>query len=428
MVTVAVFLALLFLGMPIFAAILMAAIVFLIVNDLSVLFDGLPLQFYSSLEVNGLLAIPLFVLVGEIMNKGGLTQRLIAVTNLFVGRFKGGLAYANLITNAMAASILGSAIAQIGVMSKVMIPAMEKQGYDKALSGAITASGGLLGPIFPPSMLMIIYGVVAVQPIAPLFIAGIIPALLIVFGFCLVVFLMGCFSQKIPAVQTVKDTGEQTPTAKVLIDGILPGFIPLVVIVGIASGVMTPTEAGAVASLIAFILCLIYREIKVSDLSDIFVSVATLTATICGLIASATLLSWVLSFEGVPDRLVEAIATLTDSPFWFMLLVFAVLLFLGMFLESISAMIVLVPILMPVVVELGIDPIQFGVLCAIATTLGVLTPPVGPGLFIVMSQTGVAMKPLMKMMIPFLLVILVVVIAIIALPELSVWLPSVFVK
>lgn len=427
MVTVFSFLALLCLGIPIFAAILLAAIVFLAMNDLSVLFDGIPLQLYSSLEVNGLLAIPLFVLVGEIMNKGGLTQRLIAVTNLFVGRFKGGLAYANLITNAMAASILGSAIAQIGIMSKVMIPAMEKQGYDKALSGAITASGGLLGPIFPPSMLMIIYGVVAVQPIAPLFIAGIIPAVLIVFGFCLVVFLLGLFSDKIPSVQANAKYASTASTAKILIDGIVPGCIPVVVIIGIASGVMTPTEAGAVASLIAFLLCLAYREIKLQDLGEIFIAVASLTATICGLIAAATLLSWVLSFEGVPDQLVSSIATLTTSPFLFMLLVFVVLLFLGMFLESISAMIVLVPILMPVVVELGIDPIQFGVLCAIATTLGVLTPPVGPGLFIVMAQTGVLMKPLMKMMVPFLMVIFVIILSIIAVPALSTWLPEVMI-
>lgn len=159
MITLAVFLTLLLLGFPIFAAILLAAIVFMAINDLSILFDGIPLQLYSALDANSLLAIPLFVLVGEIMNKGGLTQRLIAVAELLTGRVKGGLAYANLITNAMAASILGSAIAQIGVMSRVMIPVMTEKGYDKGFASAVTVSGGLLGPIFPPSMLMIIYGV-----------------------------------------------------------------------------------------------------------------------------------------------------------------------------------------------------------------------------------------------------------------------------
>lgn len=424
MLTVFIFFALLFLGLPIFAAILFAAVVFMLTHDLTVLFDGIPLQLYGALDVNGLLAIPLFVLVGEIMNKGGLTQRLIAVTNLFVGRLKGGLAYANLITNAMASSILGSAIAQIGIMSKVMTPAMEKQGYDKGFSAAITTSGGLLGPIFPPSMLMIIYGVVAVQPIAPLFIAGIIPAALLVFGFCCVVFVVSLFSPKIPPAS--KSNFEEGKTVfKVLLDGVLPVFIPIIVIAGIALGVMTPTEAGAVASLVSFLICLVYREIKWKDLGEIFISVATLTASICGLIATATLLSWVLSFEGVPDQLVGAISNITDSPFWFMVLVVAVLLFLGMFLESISAMIVLVPILMPVVTQLGIDPIQFGVICAIATTLGVVTPPVGPGLFIVMSQTDVKMGYLMKNLIPFLGVILIVLLVLIGIPELSTWLPKV---
>lgn len=426
MITLAVFLTLLLLGFPIFAAILMAAIVFMAISDLSILFDGIPLQLYSALDANSLLAIPLFVLVGEIMNKGGLTQRLIAVAELLIGRVKGGLAYANLITNAMAASILGSAIAQIGVMSRVMIPVMTEKGYDKGFASAVTVSGGLLGPIFPPSMLMIIYGVVAVQPVAPLFIAGIIPAILIFVGLCLVVWLFSLFSDKIP--NTADNAMPDKSLKKILLDGILPGTIPFVVIIGIAAGVMTPTEAGAVASLIAFVLCLIYREIKFRDLFGIFLSVCTLTATICGLIAAATLLSWVLAFESVPDRLVAAISSLTQSPFVFLLLVIAVLIFLGMFLESISALIVLVPILMPVVHELGVNPIQFGVICAIATAIGVLTPPVGPGLFVVMAQTQIKMGALVKLVLPFLAIVIVALILLAAVPALSIWLPGVLMR
>ncbi|QEY23864.1 TRAP transporter large permease [Neisseria animalis] len=420
--TLTVFLILLLIGFPIYAAILCAALLFMFTDGQEILMGSVPLRFFNSLETGSLLAVPLFVLVGEIMNKGGLTRRLIAVTELFVGRLKGGLAYTNLATNALAASILGSAVAQIGVMSRVMIPPMEKQGYDKAFASAVTVSGGLLGPIFPPSMLMIIYSVVAVQPIIPLFIAGIIPATLIFFGLCAVVFATGILTKQIPETST--HISPKLPLRKILFDGLLPGMIPGVIVAGIAAGIMTPTEAGAVASLIAFILCFAYGEIKIRDLSGIFLSVCLLTATICGLIAAASLLSWVLTFQGIPDQLVAFVGSLTTSPFGFMLLVAAVLILLGMFLESISALIVLVPILMPVVKQLGIDPVQFGVICTIATAIGVLTPPVGPGLFVVMAQTQVRMSALVRQLVPFLLAVTAMLVLLAAIPELSTWLPK----
>ena len=245
MIALIVFFGLLFTGLPIVGTILIGAVVFMATNDLTVLYDSIPIQFYGALEINSLLAIPLFLLVGEIMNKAGLTQRLIAVAEVLVGGTRGGLAYANLFTNAMAASILGSAVAQIGVMSKVMIPAMERAGYNRAFSGAVTVSAGLLGPIIPPSMLMIIYGVVAVQPIAPLFIAGIVPGLLIVAALALVIFLYGVLGPGLPA--GVKS--ERSKSVKVLLEGLVPAAIPVVVIAGIMLGVMTPTESGAVASI-----------------------------------------------------------------------------------------------------------------------------------------------------------------------------------
>ena len=420
MTALIIFFGLLFAGLPIVATILAGAVAFMATNDLSVLFDSIPIQFYGALEINSLLAIPLFLLVGEIMNKGGLTQRLIAVTEVLVGGLRGGLAYANLFTNAMAASILGSAVAQIGVMSKVMIPAMEKAGYDRAFSGAVTVSSGLLGPIIPPSMLMIIYGVVAVQPIAPLFIAGIVPGILIVVALALVIFLYGVFGPGLPK----GERGHRSESFKIVLAGLVPGLIPLVVIAGIMLGIMTPTESGAVASIIALVLGFAYREIKVRDLGKIFLDVATNTATITGLIAAASVMSWALAFQGVPDLVVEWMKNLTDSPFVFLLLVIVMMLILGMFLESISVLIVVVPLLMPVVTSLGIDPIHFGVICTVATVIGLVTPPVGPGLYIAMVQADIRMGALFKATIPFLIAVLAVLILIAAVPQLSIWLPA----
>lgn len=421
MISLLVFFGLLFAGLPIVGTILAGAITFMASNDLAVLFDSIPIQFYGALEINSLLAIPLFLLVGEIMNQAGLTQRLIAVAEVLVGGLKGGLAYANLFTNAMAASILGSAVAQIGVMSKVMIPAMERMGYKREFSGAVTVSAGLLGPIIPPSMLMIIYGVVAVQPIAPLFIAGIVPGLLIVGVLALVIFLTGVFGPGLPAGRA--DSGKSS--LKVVVEGLVPAIIPVVVIAGIMLGVMTPTESGAVAAIIALVLGFAYRELKLTDLSPILLGVALNTATITGLIAAASVLSWVLAFQGVPDMVVEYMAGLTTSPFVFLLLVIGMMVLLGMFLESISVLIVVVPLLMPVVTQLGIDPIHFGVVCTVATVVGLVTPPVGPGLYIAMVQADLRMGPLFKATLPFLLAVLAALVLIAAVPALSTWLPAV---
>lgn len=418
MITLLVFFGLLFAGLPIVGVILAGALAFLATNDLAALYDSIPIQFYGALEINSLLAIPLFMLVGEVMNKAGLTQRLVAVAEVLVGGLKGGLAYANLFTNAMAASILGSAVAQIGVMSKVMIPEMERKGYDRAFSGAVTVSAGLLGPIIPPSMLMIIYGVVAVQPIAPLFIAGIVPGVLIVTALAVVIFAVGAV-QGLPS-GVGHDVG---PKARVLLEGTLPALIPLVVIVGIMAGVMTPTESGAVASIIALGLGFSYRALKLRDLGPIFVAVALSTATITGLIAAASVLSWALAFQGVPDLLVEYLSGLTQSPTAFLLLVVVMLLVLGMFLESISVLIVVVPLLMPVVTALGIDPIHFGVVCTVATVIGLVTPPVGPGLYIAMVAADIRMGALFRATLPFLAAVLLCLALIAAVPALSTWLP-----
>ncbi len=420
MITLIVFFGLLFAGLPIVGTILISAIVFMATNDLAVLYDSIPIQFYGALEINSLLAIPLFLLVGEIMNKAGLTQRLIAVAEVLVGGLKGGLAYANLFTNAMAASILGSAVAQIGVMSRVMIPAMERRGYNRAFSGAVTVSAGLLGPIIPPSMLMIIYGVVAVQPIAPLFIAGILPGVLMVSALALVILLFGVFGPGLPA----GTRGERSASIKVLVEGLVPALIPVVVIGGIMAGVMTPTESGAIAAVIALALGLVYREIRVPDLRGILLDVGINTATITGLIAAASVLSWVLAFQGVPDLVVETMQGLTDSPFVFLLLVIVMMLTLGMFLESISVLIVVVPLLMPVVTTLGIDPIHFGVVCTLATVIGLVTPPVGPGLYIAMIQADIRMGPLFRSTVPFLTAIMLVLVLIAAVPEISTGLPT----
>lgn len=420
MMTSAVFFISLLAGLPIFITLLLGTLVFLLQADLAVLMTSLPIQLYGSLNQNGLLAIPLFMLVGELMNRGGLTTRLMNAADVFVGGFRGGLAYVNLLTNAMAASILGSATAQIAVMSRLMIPAMVEKGYNKEFSAAVTMAGGLLGPIIPPSMLMIIYGVVAYQPIAALFIAGILPGLLIVAGFALVIFITGLVSG-LPSGERHADSRVRTD----LLAGLLPATIPLVVIVCIIAGVMTPTEAGAVASIMAFVIGAgVYKAIHIKDLGAVFASVALNTATITGLIATASVFGWALSFEAVPDMLVEWISGITSSPIIFLMLVYVLVILLGMFLESISVMIVIVPIILPAALSFGIDPIHFGVMISLATLVGLVTPPVGPGLYIAMTAANLPMGALFRAMLPFLLSMFICMLIIALVPGISLWLPS----
>ncbi|WP_027854898.1 TRAP transporter large permease [Marinobacterium litorale] len=420
MITTLTFFVALLIGLPIFITLLLGTLVFLWQTDLTILMSSLPIQLYGSLNQNGLLAIPLFMLVGELMNKGGLTRRLMNAAEVFVGGFRGGLAYVNLLTNAMAASILGSATAQISVMSRLMVPTMVEKGYNKEFSAAVTMAGGLLGPILPPSMLMIIYGVVAYQPISALFIAGILPGLVIIAGFALVIFLTG-LTQGLPK----GETHHRETLKKDLIGGLLPGAIPGVVIVCIITGVMTPTEAGAIASILSFLLGkFVYKAIALRDLPQMFGSVAINTATITGLIGIASVFGWALSFEGVPDMMVEYITGLTDSPVMFLMLVYLLVILLGMFLESISVMIVIVPIILPAAISYGIDPIHFGVIISLATLVGLVTPPVGPGLYIAMTAANLPMGRLFKAMLPFLATMLLSMLIIALIPAISLWLPG----
>lgn len=419
MLTLLLFIVLLFIGMPIVFLLAFTTLAFLVEYDLYVLLDSVPLNLFNSVDKNGLLAIPMFMLVGELMNRGGITDKLVAVAALLVGRMRGGLAYVNLLTNMLASAILGSATAQIALMTRTMVPSMVEHKYDKSFATAVSISGGLLGPVIPPSMLMIIYGIVSYQSVAALFIAGILPGLLLAFGFALVI-MVTALRGGLPRGEAIG--GKH---AMVLFEGLLPTVIPAIIIIGVVSGIMTPTESGAIASLSAFILgFFIYRRIKLRDLPGIFLQVALSTAMVVSLVGLATLLGWALAFEGIPDMLAEGLQQISDSPWVFLLLLNLLILFLGMFLDGIGVMIIIVPIMLPVAQSFGIDPIHFGVIIAISTLLGLVTPPVGPGLYIAMETTGLRMGQLFKSVLPFLLAMIVGLVIINAFPSLSVWLPA----
>ncbi|MEP3246334.1 MAG: TRAP transporter large permease [Sneathiella sp.] len=413
------FLVLLFVGVPIALVLAISALFYIFYSGQTVLLQSYSQQLFSGVESYGLLAVPLFMLAGELMNEGGITRRLIDFASVFIGRVKGGLAYINLIVNMMMASIIGSAAAQIAIMSRSMVPEMEKQGYDRAFAAATTAAGGLLSPIIPPSMLFVIYGVLAQIAIGDMFIAGIIPGLIMAFGFFIALALLG--RKYDYPVGEQKTKAEKITAAKM---GLPTMVIPLVIVGGILAGFTTPTESAAVASVAAFILgAFFYKELKLSQMPTVLFRTALNTSIVVFIVATANLFGWIIIYEQVPQNLAAELIELTRNPLVFLLVVNVALLFVGMILDGIAALILVVPILLPIAQEqYGIDPYHFGVVICLNLVLGLLTPPVGAGLFVTTAMTGVKPGKLFRALVPFLLTTVVALLLISWQPDLVTYL------
>jgi len=415
-VTALIFCLLLFGTVPIAVVLALSAVVYIAESGNFILFDSFAQQMFSGLENYGLLAIPLFMLTGELMNAGGITERLIKVARVFVGGFRGGLAWINIVSNMFMAAIIGSAVSQIAIMSRAMVPAMTEEGYDPGFAAATTAAGGLLAPVIPPSMLFIIYGVLAQIPIGDMFLAGIIPGMMMFLGFVAVIMIIGWMSP-LPR----KDWMSARESIKALIESLPAVLIPASIILAILFGVATPTESAAIASVIAFLLGkFVYRHLKVSDLGTVFVRTARNSALVIFMIATANVFGWVIIYEAIPQKLAALITVITADPFMFLLIVNGVLLMVGMLIDGIAAIILVTPILLPIaMVSYGISPYQFGVVISINLILGLLTPPVGVGLYIASAMSEVKPVKIFKALWPFLLATLIVLLLLSGFPDLS---------
>jgi tripartite ATP-independent transporter DctM subunit len=399
--TAAVFALLLVLGVPIAFVLLGTSLAYIRISGNEVLFASFAQQLFSGIEQYGLMAIPLFMLAGELMNRGGLIRRLIGLASIFVSGLRGGLAYINLLTNMMMASIVGSATAQISIMTQAMVPEMERAGYRRDFAAATTAAGGLLSPIIPPSMLFVIFGVLGQIAIGDLFIAGIVPGLLLTAGFIVIVALLGLVKD-FPKGQWLS----KAEIGRAALAGLPSTAVPVIIVGGILLGVFSPTESAAAAALAALVIGrFVHRELDLRELPDILLATAINSTLVLFLIATANVFGWVIIFEEVPQRLTLWLTELSSDPFVFMLLVNAALLLIGAFIDSIAALIVVVPLLLPIAQSnYGIDPFHFGVVVCINLVLGILTPPVGTGLFISATLAKVQPGRIFVALAPFLLV------------------------
>jgi tripartite ATP-independent transporter DctM subunit len=398
--TIAAFALLLILGVPIAFVLFGTALVYIQASGNHVLFASFAQQLFSGIESYGLIAIPLFMLAGEIMNRGGLIRRLVGLASIFVSGLRGGLAYINILANMMMASILGSATAQISIMTQAMVPEMERAGYSRDFAAATTAAGGLLSPIIPPSMLFVIFGVLAQIAIGDLFIAGIIPGLLLTLAFIVVIALLG-LARDFPKGRWL--SGREM--LRTLVRALPSSSVPVIIVGGILMGWFSPTESAAAAAAAAILIGrFVHKELDLRELPEILLRTAINSTIVLFLIATANVFGWVVIFEEVPQRLTLWMTELSSDPFVFLLLVNVALLVVGMFIDSLAALIIVVPLLLPIAQNnYGIDPFHFGVVVCINLVLGILTPPVGAGLFISAALTKVPVGKITTALVPFLL-------------------------
>ena len=411
-----VFLVLLVVGVPIGIILCMAALAYIVSSGNLLLLDSYPLQLFNALNNFGLLAIPLFILIGELMNGAGITQRLVGLAAAFLGALRGGLAYINLVANMMVASILGSATAQIAMMSQVMVPEMEREGYRRDFATAVTAFGGLLGPIIPPSIVFVVYAVLAQLAVRDMLLAGLLPGLLLTALFLGTIALLG-LRYSYPVGPKLGWSEKWAAFRKAL-----PMLsIPAIIIGTILGGFGSPTEAAALGALAAFVIgAFVTGTLKLSDLTQILLRTGINSALVLFLVASAGVFSWVLVFGQVPQTAAAWIQTVATTPTAFMLLVLVILLLVGTVIDGIAGLIMVVPILLPIATDVyGIHPVHFGVVVSINLILGLLSPPVGIGLYVAANVAQVSPLAVFRVATPFFIVTCFALLALALVPSIS---------
>ncbi|MFG6083383.1 TRAP transporter large permease [Paracoccus litorisediminis] len=416
MFSFAFFVIVMMVGVPISITLCLTAAAYIWQTDNTVLFASFPTQMFSGLDSYGLIAIPLFILIGEVMNGGGITRRIIDMSMAFVGAMKGGLAYVNLLANMFVSSILGSAAAQVALMGQMVVPEMVRAGYDKTFSAGLTAYAGMLGPIIPPSIMFVVYSVMAQVPVGTMLAAGIIPGIMLTIAFCVIIALMG-YVYNYPRAE------KRTPRERIatIIRAIPTLLIPLIIVGSILTGLANPTEAAALG-VVASVLVgrFVTRDLSFGQLPRMFVKAGILSAGILFLIAGAAVFSWVLVYGMVPQQVAAWIQTVAHDPITFMLMVNVILLVIGTVIDGAPGLIMTVPILLPIATDVyGIDPVHFGVVAVVNLVLGFLSPPVGLNFFVAAAVTGAKPGKMFIVTLPFFFVSCLILVLLSIYPSLS---------
>lgn len=397
-----------------------SGIVHLLVMDNEAYLAVFAQRMFTGIDQFSLMCIPFFILAGGLMNKTGITERILGLANEMIGFLSGGLAYATVLVAAQLSAILGSANAVAVVLCSILVPSMKAQHYDEDFAAAVVASSAVMGPIIPPSITFVIYGMLTGVSVGKLFIAGIIPGLLLGLGYMIVIYTH-VRKKDYPKV-IAKPDGRRLLTAFLRAAPVLP--IPLIIVGGVLLGVFTPTESGAVAVAVSIISGIMYRTLRLSDLAQILMEAAKITSAIMLIVAFANILGWTLVIDGIPQALSDGITGVTTDANMVLLLLLFALILIGCVVEGFAAMLIFAPMMYPLTVSVGIDPIHFGVIFALMSTLGLITPPVGMLLFVTSGVTDIPLVKLSRAVLPFAVAGFIVTFLVAFVPDLALFLPG----
>lgn len=387
--------------------------------DPSLLLTVTAQRMYAGVASFPLLAIPFFILTGNLMNAGGMTTHLFRFAQCLVGHIKGGLGHVNVVASMIFAGMSGSAVADAAGLGVVEINAMRRAGYDLRFGAAVTAASSTIGPIIPPSIPFVIFGGMTGVSVGRLFLGGFVPGLLMGFALMVVVYLVA--KRRGYPCEPRATAAEILQTAL----GASPSLlVPVIILGGIVGGIFTPTEAAIVASAYAVLLGLLTRAFDLRGLVRVFQETVEFTAKVMFIIAVAALFGWVLAYEGTSEVVVRGFSYLSTNPLVILIAINALLLFLGCFMESISVIVLMTPILMPLVQRLGLDPVHFGVVMTLNLMIGLLTPPFGMSLYCVLGITNLQFGELVRELVPYIVILIVVLALITVFPSLVVFVPN----
>lgn len=408
------------LGVPIAFCLGIASLTALLFLDNPVFLKIVPQMVFQGTSMFSLMAIPFFILAGEIMNRARITQTIIGFANVLVGHIRGGLAHVNIVSSIFFAGITGAAVADTAALGTILIPGMKKEGYDEDFSAAVTISSSIIGPIIPPSIVMVIYGVTMKVSIAALFASGLLPGLIIGAALMLVAYIISIKKGFSP-----KPRASMAEILSKLKDGLLGLMIPIIILGGILSGIFTPTEAAAVGVAYGVITgFFVFKTLKISDFPDMLRRTAITSSVVLLIIGCAKIMGWVLAYHRMPEMIAQGFLSVTDNPYLILFLINILLLIIGMFLEISAAIVLLAPILAPIAVNMGIHPLHFAIVMLVNLNIGLITPPLGQCIFTVCSITSLKMEQVVKATLPFLLVEIAVLFLITYFPKITAIVPE----
>ncbi|RZO64500.1 MAG: TRAP transporter large permease [Parvularculaceae bacterium] len=416
-----IFIILLATGAPVVFALLIGPGLSLLLDRQPEFYMALLSRLYNGMNSFPLMAVPFFILAGEVMNAGGVTASLVRLSQSMIGHLRGGLAQVNILSSVLFAGLSGSAVADTSALGKTLVPAMEKEGYSRSFAAAITAASSVIGPIIPPSGIMILYAFVMNVSVAGLFAAGLVPGILVCIGLMTVTAVLA----KRRNYPVAAKRASWSQRGRTLLQSLPALMTPVILLGGILAGAFTPTEAAAIAAVYAiFLSVFVMKTLTIAQLPAIFINAATQSGIILMLVGAAVTFSWIITVSGMAVSIAETFTQISDNVYVLLLLVNLFLFVIGMFLDAGPAILILGPVLAPVFVNLGIDPLHFAIVMCVNLTVGLATPPMGLVLFVASSISGEKPDKIAVEMAPFLLVEIAVIFLITFAPAVSMTLPK----